>query len=182
MFLTDEEILTNFYQKGQEAFAFSHLVNKYKEKVYWIIRKLVLDHDDSNDIVQDVFTKVWLNFHKFRADSKLYTWIYRIAVNESINFLNRKKVRFTLSLSNYEDFMMKKIDDSTDMSGDEIQIKLQKALLLLPEKQQIVFNLRYFQELSYEEIAEITNTSSGALKASYHHAVKKIENYIFKPD
>jgi len=182
MFLSDSEILRNFNIKGQEEYAFSHLTNKYKEKVYWIIRKMLIDHEDTNDVTQDVFIKVWINFSKFRAESQLYTWIYRIAVNECINFLNKKKSRFFLPLINYEKQLLAKVDESTDLTADDIHVKLQKAVLQLPEKQQIVFNLRYFQELSYEDIAEITKTSIGALKASYHHAVKKIEKLIFVPD
>jgi len=182
MFLSDQEIINNLSIKGQEDFAFSHLVNKYKEKVYWIIRKMIIDHDDTNDITQDVFTKVWLNIKNFRAETQLYTWIYRIAVNESLNFLSKKKNRFFIPLINYEKVLHQKVDESSDLAPEDIQVKLQKALLQLPEKQRVVFNLRYFQELSYEDISEITKTSIGALKASYHLAVKKIEKFIFVPD
>jgi len=142
---------------------------------------MVIDHDDSDDLVQEVFIKVWNNIDKFREDSHLYTWIYKIATNECLNFLKRKKRRFMLSLNDIESVLTEKIDTSPDIDGEEIQLKLQKALLTLPDKQRLVFNMKYFDELKYDEIAAITDTSVGSLKASYHLAVKKIEN-ILNPD
>ncbi len=182
MFLSDEEILQNFKIKGQEHYAFNHLIRKYQKKIYWMIRRMVIDHDDSNDLTQDVFVKVWNNIGNFRSDSKLFTWIYRIAVNETINFLNKKRRRFLIPVIKIERQLENKIDDSLQFSGDEIQKKLQKSILKLPEKQRIVFQLRYFDEMPYEEMSKILSTSEGALKASYHHAATKIEKYLFHED
>lgn len=139
---------------------------------------MVIDHDDADDLTQEVFIKVHKNIGEFRQDSQLYTWIYRIATNECLNFLKRKKRRFFLPLGDIEGELTAKLTSSDHISGDEVQIHLQKALLRLPQKQRLVFNMKYFDDLSYEEIAEITNTTVGALKASYHHAVKKIEEFL----
>lgn len=139
---------------------------------------MVVDHDDSDDITQEVFIKVYRSIDKFREDSQLFTWIYRIATNECLSFLNKKKRRFFLPLEDVNTELGKKIDNSPSISGDEIQKKLQKALLILPDKQRLVFNMKYYDDLSYEEIAKITKTSVGALKASFHHATKKIEDFL----
>lgn len=139
---------------------------------------MVIDHDDADDLVQEVFVKVWKNFDKFRQDSALYTWIYRIATNECLNFLKKKKNKFFLPIGDVAGELMQKIDEGSHISGDEIQLKLQKALLKLPDKQRLVFNMKYFEEMKFDEISEITKTSVGALKASYHHAVKKIEEFL----
>jgi len=139
---------------------------------------MVIDHDDSDDLVQEVFIKVWDNLDRFREDSSLYTWIYRIATNECLNFLKKKKRRFFLPIGDVEHELNAKLDSSNHISGEEIQLKLQKALLKLPDKQRMVFNMKYFDDMKYEEIAKITETSVGSLKASYHHAVKKIEEFI----
>lgn len=154
------------------------LVRSYQQRVYWHVRKMVIDHDDADDITQEVFIKVHKSIENFREDSQLFTWIYRIATNECLNFLNKKRRRFFLPIEDISAQLSAKIDSSDNISGDEIQKKLQKALLHLPDKQRLVFNMRYFDDLSYENISEITNTSVGALKASYHHAVKKIEDYL----
>ena len=139
---------------------------------------MVVDHEDANDLVQEVFVKIWKNVAKFRADSQLYTWIYRIATNECLSFLDKKRRRYFLPIGDVEYELLQKMDDGNHISGDEIQIKLQKALLKLPDKQRLVFNMKYFDEMKYEEISDITETSVGALKASYHHAVKKIEEIL----
>ncbi len=139
---------------------------------------MVIDHDDADDLVQEIFIKVWKNLDKFREDARLYTWIYRIATNECLNFLNKKKKRFFLPIHDVSAELSNKLDSSSHISGDEIQLKLQKALLKLPDKQRLVFNMKYFDEMKFSEIAEITETSVGALKASYHLAVKKIEENI----
>lgn len=139
---------------------------------------MVIDHDDADDITQEVFIKVWKNIRKFREDAQLSTWIYRIAINSCLSFLKKKRRKFLLPLHDVENELCKKIETSPDIDADSIQLKLQKALLTLPEKQRLVFNMKYFEEMKYEEIAEITQTSIGSLKASYHHAVKKIENYL----
>lgn len=154
------------------------LVRTYQQKVYWHIRKMVIDHDDADDLTQDVFIKIYKHIGNFREDSRLYTWIYRIATNECLNFLQRRKRRFFLPIGDVERELAGKLDTATHISADEVQLRLQKALLKLPDKQRLVFNMKYFDDLSYEEIAEITATSVGALKASYHHAVKKIEDLL----
>jgi len=154
------------------------MVRKYQQKIYWHIRKMVIDHDDADDLVQEVFIKVWKHIENFREDAQLYTWIYRIATNECLNFLRKKKNKFFLPIHDVQNELTQKLDSSPYIDGDEIQLKLQKALLKLPEKQRLVFNMKYFDEMKYEEISEITDTSVGSLKASYHHAVKKIEEFI----
>lgn len=154
------------------------LVRTYQQRVYWHVRKMVIDHDDADDITQEVFIKIHKAIETFREDSQLFTWIYRIATNECLNFLNKKRRRFFLPIEDISVQLSSKIDSSNDLSGDEIQKKLQKALLQLPDKQRLVFNMRYYDDLSYEDMSEITSTSVGALKASYHHAVKKIEDYL----
>lgn len=151
------------------------LVRAYQQKVYWHVRKMVIDHDDADDLTQEVFIKIHKHIGTFRNDSQLYTWIYRIATNECLNFLQRKKRRFLLRAGND---LAEKLYTSSYISADEVQLALQKALLKLPDKQRLVFNMRYFDDLSYEDIAEITDTSVGALKASYHHAVRKIEEFL----
>ena len=158
--------------------AFNQLVRKYQQKIYWHIRKMVIDHDDADDLTQEVFVKVWKNLGNFRKDAQLYTWIYRIATNECLTFLSNKKKRFFLPIHDVAGELSEKIDTSPDISGDEIQVKLQKALLRLPDKQRLVFNMKYYDEMKYEEISEILGTSVGALKTSYHLAVKKIEEFI----
>lgn len=139
---------------------------------------MVIDHDDADDLVQEVFVKVYKSIDKFREDAQLYTWIYRIATNECLSFLNEKKRRFFLPIGDVETELKAKLEHSPYIDGDAIQLRLQKALLRLPDKQRLVFNMKYFDEMKYEEIAEITETSIGALKASYHHAVKKIEELL----
>ena len=139
---------------------------------------MVIDHDDTDDLLQDVFVKAWKNIDKFREKSQLYTWLYRIATNECITFLNKKRRRFFIPIGDVEHELGNILDNSPHIDGEEIQIRLQKALLLLPDKQRLVFNMKYFDEMKYEEIAEITGTSVGSLKASYHHAVKKIEGFF----
>ncbi len=150
----------------------------YQQRIYWHVRKMVIDHDDADDLTQEVFIKVHKNIESFREDSQLFTWIYRIATNECLTFLNKKRRRFFLPLEDVSKELSNKLDTSPDISGEDIQKKLQKALLKLPDKQRLVFNMKYFDELPYEDISEITGTSVGALKASFHHAVKKIEDYL----
>ena len=141
---------------------------------------MVIDHEDADDLTQEVFIKVWKHLENFRQDSQLYTWLYRIATNECLNFLKSKKRKFFLPINDVEAELTAKIDQSDLIGGDEIQLKLQKALLKLPDKQRLVFNMKYYDDLKYEEISEILGTSVGALKASYHLAVKKIEEYVTK--
>lgn len=172
---TDEEILALFATPGQEPQGFSQLVQKYQRRVYHFCRKMVIDHDDADDLTQDTFIKVWTHLHKFRQDSKLYTWIYRIASNECISFLQKKRRRFMLPIHDVEGELLDKLHHSPHIDGDAIMMKLQEAILKLPEKQRLVFNLRYFEELTYEDMSSVTGTSVGALKASYHHATQKLQ-------
>ena len=179
-YLEDQELIEKLMSEETRNFAFNQLVRKYQERIYWHIRKMVFDHDDADDVVQEVFIKVWKNLHRFRQDSKLYTWIYRIATNECLNFLKKKKRASFFSISDYEDTLVSKLDQNAHLDGDYIEKELQKALLRLPDKQRLVFNMKYFDEMKYDDIAEITGTSVGSLKASYHHAVKKIEDILNK--
>ena len=176
--IADQELLSRIKEPESRNFGYNLLIKKYQQRIYWHIRKMVIDHDDADDLVQETFIKVYRNLDSFRADSQLYTWIYRIATNECLNFLKKKKRRFFLPIGDVENELMQKIDESPYVEGDEIQKKLQKALLKLPEKQRLVFNMKYFDEMKYEEIADITGTTVGSLKASYHHAVKKIEEFM----
>lgn len=176
--MEDVDILDKIRNPDTRSYGFNLLVRKYQQKIYWLVRKMVIDHDDANDVVQEVFIKVHKAIDKFREDAQLYTWIYRIATNECLSFLNRKRRRFFFSLDNVNGELSNKIDSAPYVDGDEIQKKLQKALLQLPDKQRLVFNMKYYEELSYEEMSAITKTSVGALKASFHHATKKIEHFL----
>ena len=176
--MEDKELLDKIRNPETLNYGFNMLVRAYQQRIYWHIRKMVIDHDDADDVTQDVFVKVYKNISSFREDSQLYTWIYRIATNECLTFLQRRKRRFFLPIGDVTAELSEKLDRSSHVSGDEIQLKLQKALLVLPDKQRLVFNMKYFDDMSYEEISEITKTSVGALKASYHHAVKKIEDFL----
>lgn len=176
--MEDSELLAKIKNTETRNYGFNMLVRTYQQRVYWHVRKMVIDHDDADDLTQEVFIKIHRYIDNFREDSQLFTWIYRIATNECLTFLQKKKRRFFLPIGDVEGELTAKIDSSADISGDEIQKKLQKALLKLPDKQRIVFNMKYFEDLSYEQMSEITTTSVGALKASYHHAVKKIEDFL----
>jgi RNA polymerase sigma factor (sigma-70 family) len=176
--MSDEELLALFQNPDTRRNAFNQVVRKYQQKVYWMVRKIVIDHDDADDITQEVFIKAWGALENFRGDSKLYTWLFRIAHNESLNFLKKKRRRFFVPINDVEGELAEKLESDPLIGGDEIQLKLQKALLTLPEKQRLVFNMKYFEELSYDDISEITGTSVGALKASYHWATKKIEDFL----
>jgi RNA polymerase sigma factor (sigma-70 family) len=165
------------HPKTQEV-AFKKLVRNYQKPLYNHIRTIVLNHDDADDVLQNTFVKVFRNLHSFKGESKLFSWIYRIATNESLTFLQQKSRRFNTTNEELLQKQTEKMKADDYFDGDEIQIKLQKSISLLPEKQQLVFKMKYFQELKYEEMSELLNTSVGALKASYHHAVKKIENYM----
>lgn len=176
--MEDHDLLQKIQNPETQSYGFNLLVRKYQQRIYWLIRKMVIDHDDANDLTQEVFIKVYNHLHTFRSDSRLYTWIYRIATNECLNFLTRKKRKFFLPIADVQRELTDKLTAAPHMSGDEVQLRLQKALLRLPDKQRLVFNMKYYDELSYEEIAAITSTSVGALKASYHLAVKKIEQFL----
>ena len=176
--MEDKELLAKIRNPETRNYGFNLLVRAYQQKVYWHIRKMVIDHDDADDITQEVFIKIHKHIDGFREDSQLYTWIYRISTNECLSFLQKKKRKFFLPIGDITGELRSKLDSSSHVSGDEIQLKLQKALLMLPDKQRLVFNMKYFDDMTYEEISEITNTSVGALKASFHHAVKKIEEFL----
>ncbi len=174
----EDEIVKLLRDPISQKRAFGEVVSHYSEKIYWQIRKMVLDHDDANDLVQNTFIKAWTSINFFRGDAKLSTWLYRIAVNECITFLNIQRQKNNISIDDADVFLLNKLEGDDYFDGDEAQYKLQQAILSLPEKQRLVFNMRYYDELSYEEISDILGTSVGALKASYHHAAKKIENFL----
>lgn len=176
--MEDQDILAKFADPAARNVAFNQLVRKYQTKVYWHIRKMVVDHDDADDLTQDVFVKVWKHLENFRQDASLYTWIYRIATNECLTFLASKRRKYFLPLNDVGAELAAKMEADPSLAGDDIELRLQKAILKLPDKQRLVFNLRYYDEMPYEQMAEVTGTSVGALKASYHHAAKKIEQYI----
>ncbi len=176
--MTDEQILSLLQNEASYEKGFRTLMEKYQERLYWHIRKMVYEHDDANDVIQNTFIKVYRSIARFEGKSKLYTWLYRIATNESITFLNKKKKKATSSIDDEESNLGNRLKADEYFDGDEIQIQLQLALEKLPEKQRIVFNMRYFDEVSYADMSEILETSVGALKASYHHASKKIESYL----
>lgn len=176
---TEEEyLLINLQSENDPNIAFSKLVTLYKERLYWHIRNMVKNHEDTNDILQNVFVKIYKNIKNFKGDSKLYSWMYRIATNESITFLNKKAQKYNISNSELTQQLVENLKADPYYEGDEIQLKLQKAIATLPQKQQQVFNMKYFQELKYKEISNILETSEGALKASYHIATKKIEDFL----
>jgi RNA polymerase sigma factor (sigma-70 family) len=178
----DAEILQKFSVEKTRNEAFNLLLNKYQQKIYWHIRRIVIDHDDTDDLVQETFVKVWKNLANFRSDSQLYTWLYRIATNESITFLNKKKLKNNISLDDVGSELAETLASSSYFDGDKIQRKLQEAILTLPEKQRLIFNMKYFDDMKYDEISEVLGTSVGALKASFHIAVKKIESILINQD
>lgn len=175
---TDKELLQQFRDANSRNFAFNQLVRKYQQKLYWHIRKIVINHDDANDVIQNVFIKVWKNLEGFKEESELYTWLYRIATNEALTHLKQKKKNIFVRMDDVMHEISQNIDKDPLFNGDDIQRKLQKAILLLPEKQRIVFNMKYFDEMKYEEISKVLGVSVGGLKASFHLAIKKIEKYI----
>ena len=178
----DHQILDSLKDPSTKEIAFKHLISKYKERLYWHIRKMVLNHDDADDVLQNTFIKIWNGLDSFRAESSLFTWLYRIATNESITFLNQQKRKSMTSLRDENEYLIENLESDTYFDGDEYQLILQKAIAKLPDKQRLVFNMKYFDEIKYEEMSEILETSVGALKASYHHAVKKIEEYLKQND
>lgn len=176
--MEDNDLIDKIRNPETRNYGFNLLVREYQQRVYWHIRKMVIDHDDADDVTQEVFIKIHKYIDNFREDAKLYTWIYRIATNECLTFLQKKKRRFFLPIGDLTTELTSKLDTTPHITGDDIQLELQKAILKLPEKQRLVFNMKYFEDMTYEDMSEITDTSVGALKASYHHAVKKIENLL----
>ena len=175
---SDAELLMQFRRPETKEQAYTTLIRKYQEKLYWHIRRMVVDHDDANDVLQNVFIRVWNGLENFREDSQLYTWLYRIATNESLTFIESQKKRAAVSFSDVETGLSNKIMADKHFDANKLEWKLQLAIQQLPEKQRVVFSLRYYDEMPYEEMSRVLETSEGALKASYHHAVKKIEDYI----
>lgn len=175
---SDTELLIQFRDPVTKERAYTTIIKKYQEKLYWHIRRMVVDHDDANDVLQNVFIRVWKGLENFREDSQLYTWLYRIATNECLTFLEQQKKRSSVSLSDDDAGLSNKVRADEHFDFQKLEWKLQLAIQQLPEKQRIVFNLRYYDEMPYEEMSKVLETSEGALKASYHHAVKKIEDFI----
>jgi RNA polymerase sigma-70 factor, ECF subfamily len=178
MNLSEQELIKQLNQPQSRNIAFSVVVRTYQERLYWHIRKMVLSHDDSNDVLQNTFMKAWNGLDGFRGDSQISTWLYRIATNETLTFLANKRMRSQNSIDEVEEGLLKNLQADNYFNGNEIQLKLQKAILTLPEKQRIVFNMKYFDDITYDQMEAILGTSVGALKASYHYAVKKIEKYF----
>ena len=176
--LSDSELLVEFRNPVTKEKAFTSIIKKYQEKLYWHLRRMVVDHEDANDVLQNVMIRVWNGLENFREDSQLYTWLYRVATNECLTFLEQQKKRAAVSLSDVESGLENKIKADQNFDGNKLEWKLQLGIQQLPEKQRIVFQLRYYDEMPYEEMSRVLDTSEGALKASYHHAVKKIEDYI----
>ncbi len=176
--LEDTELLRLFKEEPTREKAYTAIIKKYQERLYWHVRRMVVDHEDANDVLQNVFIKVWKALDNFREDSKLYTWLYRIATNESLTFLEQQKKRTAVSLDDVEYSLANKVKADSNFDAERLEWKLQLAIQQLPEKQRLVFNLRYYDEMPYEEMSRVLDTSEGALKASYHHAAKKVEEYI----
>ena len=170
-------LLQEFRIPATREKAFTAIIKKYQEKLYWHIRRMVIHHEDANDVLQNVFIKVWNGLDNFREDAQLYTWLYRIATNESLTYLEQQKKKSAVSIDN-ENSTTSQLKADKDFDANKIEWKLQLAIQELPEKQRLVFNLRYYDEMPYEEMSRVLETSEGALKASYHHAVKKIEDFI----
>jgi len=175
---SDDKLLALFRDEKSRNYAYNLIVRKHQERLYWHIRRMVIIHEDADDVLQNTLIKAWKGLLNFKEESKLYTWLYRIASNEAITFLNKKKKWLFIPINDVEHELTIHLESDESFSGDEIQLKLQKAILTLPEKQRLVFNMKYYDDLKYAEISEILETSVGGLKASYHHAVKKIEKYI----
>jgi len=176
--LAEADLVEELKDAKTQSRAFELLVNTYKQRLYWHIRSIVLNHDDADDVLQNTFVKVFRNINGFKGDSKLYSWMYRIATNEALSFLKQKSRKQGISNEELQNRTLENLEADVYFEGDEIQLQLQKAIATLPEKQKLVFNMKYFQELKYEEISEILETSVGGLKASYHLATKKIEAYL----
>ena len=180
--IDDALILSKFNDEQTREEAFNLLIKKYQQKVYWQVRRIIINHDDADDVIQEVFIKVWKNLGSFRQDAQLFTWLYRIATNESLTFLKKKQAKNNVSLDDLTVEMSESLNTDPYFSGSEIEKKLQQAILGLPEKQRLVFNMRYYDDLKFQEISDILGTSVGGLKASYHLAAKKIEQYIKSND
>lgn len=175
---TEGEILKLIRSEETKSYGFNVLTRAYQERVYWVVRRMVIVHQDADDLVQEVFMKVWGSLDQFKGDSKIYTWVYRIAVNEALSHLRKKKRRFFIPIVDVEKELAHHVDDTIYFDGDEAALKLQRALLTLPEKQRLVFNLKYFEEMKYKDMSIVLGVSEGGLKAQYHHAVSKIKKEL----
>jgi len=173
--ISDKDIIHKLKEPSGKEEAFSLLMKKYQERLYWHIRKIVVSHDDTDDILQNTFLKIWKALDNFRGDSSLFTWTYRIATNETFSFLKKKEKQRSMSMDDQENFIKNSLQNDPGFNGNELQLKLQKFILLLPAKQRMIFNMKYFDDMKYEEIAELTGGTVGGLKASYHHAVNKLK-------
>lgn len=176
--LSDKELVSLFREEKSRQQAFRLIVTRYQKKLYWHIRRILVDHDDTDDVLQNTFIKTWKGLDGFKEDAQLYTWLYRIATNETMSFIRARKAELFVRFGDVEFSMEDKLQDTNNFKGDDIQKKLQLAIHQLPEKQRLVFTMKYFEDIKYEDMSKILDTSVGALKASYHHAVKKIEAYI----
>lgn len=176
--LSDADLLQLFKMTGSREQAFTAIVRKYQQRLYWHVRRMVVRHDDTDDILQHVFIKAWRGLDQFRSESGLYTWLYRIATNETLTWIDQQKKRTFLSLSDYESKVEQTLAAEPGFDASKLEWRLQQAIQKLPEKQRVVFTLRYYDEMPYEKMSEVLDTSVGALKASYHHAVKKVEKFI----
>lgn len=174
----DSELLALFRNQSTKESAFTAIIKKYQERLYWHVRRMVIEHEDANDVLQNVFIKVWNGLENFREDAQLYTWLYRIATNECLTWLEQQKKRTSVSIEEESANLENKIRADKHFDANKLEWKLQLAIQQLPEKQRIVFSLRYYDEMPYEEMSRVLETSEGALKASYHHAVKKVEDFI----
>ena len=178
--INETQLLEQLKSEDQKDKAFRALISLYKERLYWHIRNIVKSHDDTDDVLQNTFIKVYKNIHNFKGDSKLFSWLYRIATNESITFINKNAKRLHITSEEIQQLALNNLASDVYFEGDAIQLKLQKAIATLPKKQQLVFNMKYFEDIKYKDMSHILKTSEGALKASYHIAVKKIEAYLTK--
>lgn len=180
MLIKEHDLLRLLKDPVKKNGAFKNLVEQYKEQLYWVIRKVLLNHDDTDDVLQNTFMKIYLNIDNFNQNSKLFTWMYRIAINESINFINKKSKQVGLSNSEYIEEEAKKLESDVYFDGNKAELKLQKTISTLPPKQRMIFSMRYFDEMPFKQISKILSTTEGALRASYHQAVKKIKNELEK--
>lgn len=176
--MTEKELIIQLKDSKTQQLAFKELVSQYKERLYWHIRKIVISHDDTDDVLQNTFIKIFRNINNFKEESKLYSWMYRIATNEAITFINQRAKKNNSSTEEIQQNLINNLQADEYFDGNEAQIKLQKAIASLPQKQQLVFNMKYFDEMKYKDMSEVLETSVGALKSSYHIAVKKIEEFI----
>ncbi|MDE7437493.1 MAG: sigma-70 family RNA polymerase sigma factor [Muribaculaceae bacterium] len=176
--LDEQQLIADLQDPKTAKAAFDTLMRTYGEQIYWQIRKMVTNHDDANDLLQNTFIKAWNNLQNFRGDAKLSTWLYKIAVNETLNFLNKERQRHNVTEEGDASMLLSNLESDEYFDGDQLQVDFQKAIATLPDKQRLVFNMRYFDEMKYEKISEILGTSVGALKASYHHAVKKLSSLL----